>query len=75
MYDSAVRAITDQTGLNKPLIIGETASYWGGGLANVSNRFASGFWYVNQLGYLAAHGYSLMIRQVSPTLTFVASVK
>lgn len=24
------------------LVMGETSSYWGGGLANVSNRFASG---------------------------------
>jgi len=46
-----------------PLIMGETASYWAGGRANVSNRFASGFWYLPQLGYLASKGYLANIRQ------------
>lgn len=43
--------------------MGETASYWAGGRANVSNRFASAFWYVPQLGYLASQGYLAHIRQ------------
>jgi hypothetical protein len=29
----------------------------------VSNRYASGFWLLNQLGYLSAANYSVMIRQ------------
>ena len=44
-------------------MLGETASYWAGGRANVSNRYASGFWYLPQLGYLASQGYMAHIRQ------------
>lgn len=41
---------------NAQLWIDETASFWGGGRANVSDTFASGFWYLDQLGYLATAG-------------------
>jgi hypothetical protein len=38
------RAVRDALAPGLPLAMGETASYWAGGAANVSNRFASGFW-------------------------------
>lgn len=62
-YSNQAIASRDQFVSSLPIIMGETSSYWAGGLANVSNRYASGFWYLNQLGYLAASGYSVMIRQ------------
>jgi len=46
-----------------PIVLGETSSYWGGGKANVSNRFASGFWFLGQSGFLAGRGYLAMVRQ------------
>jgi len=49
---------------DKPVIIGETSSFWGGGLANVSNRFASGLWLLGELGEVGlAEGHRGMIRQ------------
>lgn len=63
MYTSAMDAIIAAAAPGAMKVMGETASYWGGGLANVSNRFASGFWYLNQLGYLASRNYSVHIRQ------------
>lgn len=46
-----------------PLLVGETSSFWGGGLANVSNRYSSGHWLLPQLGFLASLGYDGMVRQ------------
>lgn len=62
-YVQQMRQMADAYAPGVPLVMGETASYWAGGLANVSNRFASGFWYLQQSGYLAASGYSVQIRQ------------
>lgn len=62
-FEVQVRAIRDAAAPALPLIMGETASYWAGGRANVSNRFASGFWYIPQLSLLAARSYLTHIRQ------------
>lgn len=62
-YESTMRALRDSYAPGKPLIMGETASYWAGGVANASNRYVSGFWYLQQSGYLAARGYWVQIRQ------------
>jgi hypothetical protein len=62
-YDAQARAAKAQAAPGLPIVLGETASYWAGGRANVSNRFASAFWYVPQLGYLASQGYLAHIRQ------------
>lgn len=49
---------------SKPVLIGETSSFWGGGLANVSNRYASGLWLLGELGEVGlAEGHQGMIRQ------------
>ncbi len=62
-YDAQARAAKAQAAPALPIVMGETASYWAGGRANVSNRFASAFWYVPQLGYLASKGYLAHVRQ------------
>ncbi len=62
-YDTLARAAKAQAAPSLPIVMGETASYWAGGRANVSNRFASGFWYLPQLGYLHSKGYLAHIRQ------------
>lgn len=62
-FEVEVRAIRDAAAPNLPIVMGETASYWAGGRANVSNRFASGFWYIPQLSTLAARSYLTHIRQ------------
>ena len=61
--DALARAVRDASAPGLPIALGETASYWAGGAANVSNRFGSGFWYLPQLGYLASKGYTTHIRQ------------
>ena len=53
-YEAQARALRDAAAPGLPLVLGETASFWAGGRANVSNRFASGFWYLPQLAQLAA---------------------
>ena len=62
-YHAQVSATRDRVAPGLPLVMGETASFWAGGRANVSNRFASGFWYLPQLGFLASKGYLAHIRQ------------
>ncbi|KNC46348.1 heparanase 50 kDa subunit [Thecamonas trahens ATCC 50062] len=43
--------------------LGETASASYGGQPNVSNAFASGFWYLDELGQIAAAGGKRVVRQ------------
>jgi hypothetical protein len=43
--------------------VGETASVNHGGWPNVSNAYVSGFWSMNQLGWLAQGGFTAMQRQ------------
>ena len=62
-FEGPIRALRDAAAPGLPLVLGETASFWAGGRANVSNRFASGFWYLPQLSTLAALGYAAHIRQ------------
>lgn len=62
-YHAQAKAAKDTTAPGLPMVMGETASFWAGGKANVSNRFASGFWYLPQLGFLASKGYLTHIRQ------------
>ena len=47
----------------RDLRMGETAVVNHGGWDNVSNAFASGFWYVDALGRLARDGFSAVQRQ------------
>jgi heparanase 1 len=61
--DAKARALRDAAAPGLPILLGETASFWAGGRANVSNRFASGFFYLPQLASLAARGYLTHIRQ------------
>ena len=61
--DSQSRALRDAAAPGLPILLGETASFWAGGKANVSNRFASGFYYLPQLANLASRGYLTHIRQ------------
>jgi len=62
-FEAPARAARDAAAPGLPMLLGETASYWAGGKANASNRFASGFWYLPQLSTLAARGYLTHIRQ------------
>ena len=62
-YHAQAASARDAVAPGLPLVMGETASFWAGGRANVSNRFASGFWYLPQLGFLASKGYLAHIRQ------------
>merc|ERR1712176_1089291 len=41
---------------NSQMWLGETASAYGGGARNISDRFVSLFWYADQLGYAALRG-------------------
>lgn len=61
--DEKARAVRDAAAPGLPILLGETASFWAGGRGNVSNRFASGFFYLPQLAALAARGYLTHIRQ------------
>ncbi len=62
-YDAQARAVRDAFAPGMRIIMGETASFWAGGVVNASNRFVSGFWYLSQLGQLARQGYWAHIRQ------------
>ena len=56
------RITLDRGGI-RDVRIGESASVNHGGWANVSNTFASGFWYLWELGQLARDGYTVLQRQ------------
>jgi len=45
------------------LVLSETASTPAGGCPGLSNTFASGFWFVNQLGIVAGEGFWQLYRQ------------
>lgn len=68
-FEAPARAIRDAAAPGLPIVLGETASYWAGGRANVSNRFASGFWYLPQLGSAYLYAASQRVcRATSDTL-------
>jgi len=56
-------ALRDRHAPQAQLWLTETASSSGGGIEGVSDCFASGFWYVAQLGYLASVGFAGMHRE------------
>ena len=60
---AAVLAIAAQHG-SLPVWAGETAAANNGGCAGVTDTFMDGFWYIDQLGALAAQGVSVFQRQV-----------
>ena len=45
------------------MVLAETSSTPAGGCVNLSNTFASGFWFVNQLGMTAGEGFWQLYRQ------------
>ncbi|XP_020612682.1 heparanase-like [Orbicella faveolata] len=55
--------VLDQVAPNLPRWLGETANVAGGGAKGLSDRFVSGFLWLNKLGLAAQHGYKVVIRQ------------
>ena len=51
---TTMQELRDKHAPHAQLWMTETASFSGGGIQNVSDRFASGFWYIAQLGYLVS---------------------
>lgn len=45
------------------LVLEETGGSYGGGCDNITNRFASGFWYLHTMGVVAEAGFDRMHRQ------------
>jgi len=54
---------TAQYAPKSELVMGETGSFWGGGLNNVSNTFSDGYWYIDELGQVAQQNHKLFFRQ------------
>lgn len=59
---SILRAVHQKKPL-MPVWIGETASVSGGGEKRLSNTFANGFWYLDELAMYATEGGKVLIRQ------------
>jgi len=52
-----------QSQSNKSMVLTETGSAWGGGAANLSDKFIAGFMLMDKLGIAAKNGIKLVTRQ------------
>ncbi|KAJ1524818.1 hypothetical protein ONE63_009688 [Megalurothrips usitatus] len=57
------KVVINNTDEHFPVWITETASAYGGGAANLSNRFVSGFMWLDKLGMAASNNISVVVRQ------------
>jgi heparanase 1 len=62
-WATKVRLLRDKYQPNAVLWMGETGPAQSGGTAGVTDRFASSFWWLDELGSLATRGHSVVVRQ------------
>jgi heparanase 1 len=62
-WAATVEAGRDAFAKGKPVWLGESGNAQCGGEPGVSDSFASGFWWLDQLGRLARRGESVVVRQ------------
>jgi heparanase len=63
LWAAQVEALRDAHAPGTPIWLGETGNAQCGGAAGVSDRFAGSFWWLDQLGLLAARGTPIVVRQ------------
>jgi len=62
-WESFVESARDENGHPMEMWLGETGSAQCGGEPGFSDRFASSFWWLDELGMMAREGQSVVIRQ------------
>jgi hypothetical protein len=62
-WATQVKSLRDRYQPNALLWMGETGPAQSGGTAGVTDRFASSFWWLDELGTLAKSGHSVVVRQ------------
>jgi heparanase 1 len=63
IFAESILAVKKQYAPNAKLWCGETAAAWHSGQNNTTNRFISGFWFLDQLGALAQLDHKVQCRQ------------
>jgi hypothetical protein len=58
-----IEQLRDELAPGRPLWLGETGNAQCGGQPGVSETFAGGFWWLDQLGLLARRGHEVVVRQ------------